>query len=179
MQGLLTHIQRESWSLFFTGTYRTVAGKTERVRRAMQFQFLRRLSEFTGTKVGPQAGPASWERLTWVLREEYGEATDRVHWHALIGGLRLGVTTPKTCMFMMGFWEGIGGGMARCRVYDAGQGAAEYIAKGLEGETGGANRYEVGKFGDETLMLIPSDSLLAKWKRNAAKNGGRHSAHVG
>jgi len=82
-------------------------------------------------------------------------------------------------MFMMGFWEGIGGGMARCRVYDAGQGAAEYIAKGLEGETGGANRYEVGKFGDETLMLIPSDSLLAKWKRNAAKNGGRHSAHVG
>ncbi len=150
----------------------------------MQMQFLRRLSQFTSSrKLGRKA---SWEYLTWILREELGESTDRIHWHALIGGLPFGVTTQKTCMFMMGFWEGMGGGMSRIRVFEAGQGAAEYISKGLEGNATGANRYEVGKFSfkigrhvrEETLMLIPSRSLLAKWRALAAKDGGRHLAQA-
>jgi len=178
MAGLLHHLRRETWSLFFTGTYRQVDGMSEKRRRAMQFKFLRRLSEFTSSKSLKRK--AAWEHLTWCLREELGEATGRIHWHVLIGGLPLGVSTEKTAMFTMGFWEGLGGGMARCRVYrTAGQGAADYIAKGLEDNVvGGAERYEVGKFNDETLMLIPSSSLLAKWKREACKKGASplHSA---
>lgn len=152
----------------------------------MQFKLLRKISEFTSEKA--KGRKASWEHLTWCLREEYGEKTDRIHWHALVGGLPLGVTTQKTCMFIMGFWEGMGGGMARVRVFQAGQGAAEYVAKGLEGNNSGANRYEVGKFNathqdggitrqcDEPLMLIPSETLLVKWRGLAAKDGGRHLA---
>lgn len=176
--GLLTHLQRETWNLWVTCTYRKVNGMSEQVRRSMQMKWLRRVSEFTGTK----GRAASWENLTWVIREEYGESTDRIHWHALVGGLPLGVVKPTTCTYLMGYWEGMGGGMARIRVFDAGQGAAEYMAKGLEGNMSGANRYEVGKFCPrqgaqlEPLMLIPSKTLLAKWKRLAAKDGGKHSA---
>lgn len=138
----------------------------QRTRRSMQFALLRRLASM-GQKRGRER--SGLERLHFLIREEFGEATDRLHWHALISGLPKGIVSQNTCMFVMGFWEGFGGGMARVRVYDStGQGAAEYMTDGLEGivkDGGGANRYEVAKFGlDDSLMLILSKSLIKQWR---------------
>lgn len=140
----------------------------------MQFQWMRRLAAMDQ---GERKGQAALRNLQFVIREEFGEHTNRLHWHALVSGLKPSLVRPTTCLFMMGYWEGIGGGMARVRVYDAAQDGASYLTKGLEGKgdwtTSGANAYEVGKFnGDQTLMLIPSTALLAEWKREAAASRG-------
>jgi hypothetical protein len=145
---------------------------SEKVRRSMQFQFLRRLAAMHD---GEKSADAAFKDLTWILREEFGEVTNRLHWHALVSGMKSSLVRPTTCLFMMGYWEGIGGGMARIRVYDARQDGASYVTKGLTEDaftSSGANRYEVGKFnGDESLMLIPSNSLLDQWKRTAFESG--------
>jgi len=72
--------------------------------------------------------------------------------------------------------------MSRIRVYEDGLNASDYITKGLDSDftLNGANSYEVGKFGaksDGSLMLIPSKSLLASWRRlcTAAEKRGLHS----
>jgi len=175
MSGLLTHIQRTEWQFFVTCTYRNSRTMSEAVRRPMQFQFLRRLAEFGG---GGRRKIA-FSDLQWVIREEFGEVTNRLHWHALVTGLPNGLVSENTCLYMMGFWEGIGGGMSRIRVYDADEDGADYIAKGLESAdwtTQGANGYEVGRFrsyqNDESLMLIPSNSLTRQWRENSFKSGG-------
>ncbi len=169
---LLHHIQRSEWQFFVTCTYRNSRTMSEKVRRSMQFQWLRRLAAMHG---GEKSADAAFRDLTWILREEFGEVTNRLHWHALVSGMKSSLVRPTTCLFMMGYWEGIGGGMARIRVYDAGQDGASYVTKGLTEDaftTNGANRYEVGKFnGDESLMLIPSNSLLDQWKRVAFESG--------
>ena len=152
---------------------------SEKVRRSMQFQFLRRLAAMHG---GEKSADAAFKDLTWILREEFGEVTNRLHWHALVSGVKSSLVRPTTCLFMMGYWEGIGGGMARIRVYDAGQDGASYVTKGLDEEaftSSGANRYEVGKFnGDESLMLIPSNSLLLQWRGVAFESGRLRTAQA-
>lgn len=179
MSALLTHIQRTKWQFFVTCTYANSRTMSEKVRRSMQFQWLRRLAVMDSGARNPSL---AWDSLYWVIREEFGEATNRLHWHALCGGLPQGIARPSTCMFMMGYWEGIGGGMSRVRVYDDGQDGSSYITKGLESleMLEGANRYEVGKFGtlDDSLMLIPSKSLLAKWKALCVESGGLRLAQA-
>lgn len=175
MSSLLVHIQRSDWQLFVTCTYKNSRTMGSKARYAMMFQWLRRLSAMHG---GERRGDAALKNLKFIIREEFGEQNSRLHWHALISGLPASLVRPTTCLFMMGFWEGIGGGMARVRVYDAAQDGAAYTVKGLEGDLSdysnqGANRYEVGKFnGNDTLMLIPSHTLLAEWK-GAARESGR------
>lgn len=148
-----------------------------KVRRGMQAQWLRRLGVLCGAG---RRGDAPTRQLKYIIREEFGEVTNRLHWHALVAGIPQSMVRPTTCMFLMGFWEGIGGGMARIRVYDAAQDGVSYCTKGLEGvkdghwSQAGANRYEVGKFGsskDDSLMLIPSRTLLAEWKCAALESG--------
>ena len=156
MSGLLTHIQRHRWQFFGSMTWRACHLKAEGVRRKMQFEFLRKISSMSGV---------AWHQLEWVIREEFGEHTDRLHWHFLLNGLPPGMVRSSTCMFLMGFYEGIGGGMARIRTYDDRLSAASYMVKGLDG--GGANSYEVNKFGfaaaDGSVMLIPARSLHRQW----------------
>lgn len=144
----------------------------------MQFQWLRRFAAFGERGQKPQ----KFSDLQWIIREEFGEQTERLHWHALISGCPKGIVRSTTCLYMMGFWEGIGGGMARVRVYDPRQDGVDYMTKDLghvDLSTGGANGYEVGKFstykGDDSLMLIPSKSLLSEWKRVANDNRGLRS----
>lgn len=202
--GLLCHIQRHSWQFFANMTYRNSRTMSTKARRAMQMQWLRRLALIGHKNREGLLYRTRFEDLEWIIREELGEQTQRLHWHALLSGLPPGIVTPNTCMFSMGYWEGIGGGMARVRVYDPEQDAASYVLKGLEGTSdkwsvNGANAYEVGKFkgqqGQEPLMLIVSDSLQAKWKRAAwesrqhaleqqhqatgHENTGRHLARPG
>lgn len=174
MSSLLVHIQRTEWQFFVTCTYRNSRTMSAKCRHAMQFQWMRRLAAMHG---GERRGEAALRNLRFVIREEFGEQNSRLHWHALVAGLPSSLVRQTTCLFMMGYWEGIGGGMARVRVFDAAQDGASYVTKGLEGmndwTTQGANRYEVGKFnGDQTLMLIPSHALLAEWK-GAARESGR------
>lgn len=175
MSSLLVHIQRHEWQLFCTFTYANRHTMAQKIRRSLQFKLLRRLAAM-GQKRGRER--SGFDRLTWLVREEFGEATQRLHCHVLISGLPEGVVTTNTCMFLMGFWEGSGGGMARVRVYnEVGQGAASYMTKGLEHvdfSKQGANSYEVGKFAaDDSLMLIPSKSLIKQWKETsfASKSG--------
>lgn len=179
MSGLLTHIQRTDWDLFVTCTYRNSRTMSEKIRRGMQFEFLRRLAEMGGGR-----RKSSFSELLWVIREEFGEVTNRLHWHCLLSGLPKGIISENTCLFMMGFWEGIGGGMSRIRVYNAEADGASYITKGLEARdwtTQGANGYEVGKFrnyqSEESLMLIPSASLTSQWKAATFKSGGFSLPH--
>lgn len=175
MSSLLTHIQRSDWQIFATGTYKNSRTMGAKARYAMMFQWFRRLAAMDG---GERKGEAALRNLRFIIREEFGEQNSRLHWHALISGLKPSLVRPTTCLFMMGYWEGLGGGMARVRVFDAAQDGASYVIKGLEGDgtdwtSQGANRYEVGKFnGDDTLMLIPSRALLAEWK-GAARESGR------
>ena len=131
---------------------------------------------------GEKSAASAFRSLVWVLREEFGEVTNRLHWHALVSGVPKSLVRSTTCLFMMGYWEGIGGGMSRIRVFDAGKDGASYVTKGLdEGQftKSGANRYEIGKFnGDETLMLIPSHSLQDQWKRAAFESGRLRSSQA-
>lgn len=174
--GLLLHIQRHTskdgntWQFFGSMTYKNKGTMSEAVRRKMQFQFLRRVAAL---------GKLHFNSLEWVIREEFGEATGRLHWHFLIAGMPAHNVTSNTNLFLMGYWEGMGGGMARIRLYDEGQNAASYICKGLE-DSSGANAYEVGKFGytapDGSVMLIPAQSLLRQWKRDLEPNRRHRSA---
>lgn len=137
----------------------------------MQFEMLRYMASF-GRK--ERKGDVLRD-LRFVLREEFGEETNRLHWHALVSGLKPSFVRSTTCLLSMGYWMGMGGGMTRIRVYDDAQDGSSYVTKGLEGvewNTEGANRYEVGKFNDDdTLMLIPSHALLADWKSMAFESG--------
>ncbi len=157
-EGLVFHMQRESWQFFGSMTYRSEKQMAERVRRDMQVRLLRRLAEL---------GQCHWKAMPWVIREELGEATGRLHWHFLLGGLQPWAVRDSTCLFAMGFWEGLGGGMARIRTYSTGLSAVEYICKGLDSGGGGANRYELGKFNsaDGTTALIPARCLARQWGR--------------
>ncbi len=171
---LLSLIQRGEWQFFVTCTYKNSRTMSAKARHSMQFQWMRRLAAM---HQGEKKGDAALRNLRFVIREEFGEQNSRLHWHALVSGLKPSLVRTTTCLFMMGYWEGIGGGMARVRVYDAAQDGVSYVTKGLEGKesdwsNSGANRYEVGKFnGDETLMLIPSVSLLSDWRRDARESG--------
>lgn len=174
MSSLLHHIQQTEWQFFVTCTYKNSRTMSAKVRHSMQFQWMRRLAAMDQ---GERRGGAALRNLLFVIREEFGEQNNRLHWHALVSGLKPSLVRSTTCLFMMGYWEGIGGGMARVRVFDAAQDGTSYITKGLESvgdfTTAGANRYELGKFNhDDTLMLIPSPALLTTWKRRAAESRG-------
>jgi hypothetical protein len=140
----------------------------------MQFELLRYLGSFGRER---RRGQSALNDLRFIIREEFGEQTTRLHWHALVSGIKPSFVRDSTCLLTMGYWMGMGGGMTRIRVFDAEQDAASYMTKGLEDlsidtTNVGANRYEVGRFNDDdTLMLIPSNALLADWKREAFESG--------
>lgn len=143
-----------------------------KARHAMQFQLLRYLASF-GKK---ERRGDILQDTEFVIREEFGEQTERLHWHALVSGLKPSFVRQSTCLLTMGYWMGLGGGMTRIRVYDDARDGSSYVTKGLEDSDftkEGANRYEIGKFNDDqVLMLIPSHALLANW-RGAALESGR------
>lgn len=175
MSSILHHIQRSDWQFFVTCTFKNSRTMGPKARHSMQFQWLRRLAAMDK---GERRGDAALRDLRFIVREEFGEQNSRLHWHALVAGIKPSLVRSTTCLFMMGYWEGLGGGMARVRVFDAAQDGVSYITKGLEGNgtdwtRQGANTYELGKFNhDDTLMLIPSRALLSEW-RSAALESGR------
>jgi hypothetical protein len=139
------------WQFFGTLTFS--AGKPEAIRRSMWFYLLRECGQWFG--IGRKAAA---RRLTWVLRQEAGEITGRVHYHFLLCGLPPFAVSTKTCMSIMAQWEKLGGGMARVRMFDARLQGVEYTLKCLHSD--GANAYEIRKFSGRSLdKLYLSDSL--------------------
>lgn len=109
-------------------------------------------SMFIGTARGVASlGRIHFKRLLWLLRGEVGEMNGRFHYHALFAGLPpymvADCNSDQTCLAVMSLWERIGGGIARCRVYDPGLNGVDYCLKGLKlAELAGSNFYEMGKF---------------------------------
>lgn len=173
MSSLLHLIQRVEWQFFLTCTYKNSRTMGAKARHAMQYELLRYMASFGQDK---RRGEVLKNTL-FVIREELGEQTDRLHWHALVSGIKPSFVRDSTCLLSMGYWMGMGGGMTRIRTYSAEQDATKYVTKGIEElqidtSRSGANRYEVGKFNeDDTLMLIPSHALQAEWKRMTFESG--------
>lgn len=120
------------------------------MQQKMWFSLLRRLCRWTRT---------SESRVLWALRQERGELTQREHLHALIAGLPPNTINKQGCMSIVSHWLNIGGGFARCSVYDPELHGEGYITKCLDGGatptlTGGAASYEVGKFGAECELRV-------------------------
>ena len=70
-----------------------------------------------------------FSEILWCLRRESGEATGRLHLHAVIAGLPP-FAGARNCLALMSQWEGLGGGIARVGVYNSSMDGLDYILKG-------------------------------------------------
>ena len=209
MQPLLYIISLHRWQLFVTLTFKSreefesvrvakdgtetrktwsrpvkVPGVHE--RRKMLFAFLRESAKgLKRDRSGQRVDSVPFHALHWVAREETGELNGRYHFHLLLSGL-----PPSRCNTVERFaqksiWQGVGGGFADVRAFDAQLAGAAYVLKGLEQwSRSQANAYEVGKFKEEEgRALIVSNALCDKWRkefadRTRAKTAGTRSAVI-
>ena len=170
------HLLRVKWQFFGTLTFKR-ADMPGSQRAKMVFALLRKIV---------QPIHVHWDKLLWVLRLEEGEITQRKHFHLLIGGLPEHLVTKARCFIIMHTWEGLGGGMARVRMYNPRLAGVDYVTKCLGWEAGrtleGANRYEVEKFDPEkVLQLTASKSvqwLLRKHVEGSASYRGRDKSRL-
>jgi len=108
----------------------------------------------------------------WCLRTEAGEATGRLHLHALIAGFPKHALTTATCFAFMKIWEGMGGGMARVHLYSPRLDGVGYVLKGCEAEyqRAGGDFYETQKFGQRCdVMLSESVFRVLEGRRQIGK----------
>lgn len=153
-EGIQLHANRHEWQLFGSFTYRNVATMPASVRYPLIFQFLRQTEDIL---------QVPFKQLEFLIREELGEKTNRLHWHALFSGITPERVNPTTCFALMNLWEKCGGGMARIHVFNTRLSGVEYVLKGL-GDVTAASIYELGKFKEQdTLRLIPALALLRQW----------------
>lgn len=154
MSALLLHARRHHWQFFSSFTYKNTRTMGGSVRYKMQFQLMREVCHSLDYP---------FAKLEFLIREELGEATERLHWHCLFSGLPPSTENKSTCFLMMNTWEKIGGGMARVHVFNPRLSGADYVLKGLE-KANAANSYELSKFNESgTLKLIPAHRLLRQW----------------
>lgn len=156
------HLDRIMWQFFGSLTF-TRAEMPTSERMCMVFALLRKIAKPLRVH---------FPEVLWVLRLEEGEITARRHFHLLIAGLPEWHVKRASCFALMRTWEGLGGGIARCRIYDPRLAGVAYITKcltspGVE-RTGeqldrtlhrdrsldGANRYELGKFSSELVQQL-------------------------
>ena len=144
------------WQLFATLTFKSEK-LSEAVRIKMFFALMRRQADNFGVH---------FSKTIWCLRTERGEATARIHHHALIAGFPQHALTRATCFSFMKIWEQLGGGMARVTLYSPRLDGVGYLLKGGEAEM---QRAPVGiimrpeSLGDTATSCFPSrSSALAK-----------------
>jgi len=161
------------WQLFGTLTFKSERLSPER-RLKMWFALARTLSRWYHT---------DFRKLLWVLRIEQGEATGRLHYHCLIGGLpgaaiaggisiqRQGGdfdVVNRTTHALEAKWGRMGlhesdkqNRISRFSLYDSRLNGASYITKCLGVESGRFVKdvYETSKFGLGDNQLILSDSI--------------------
>ncbi len=139
------------WQLFASLTFKS-AKLADAVRMKMFFALMRKQAENFGVH---------FKKTIWCLRTEAGEATGRLHFHALIAGFPKHAATTATCFSFMKIWEQLGGGMARVTIYSPSLDGVGYVLKGCETEyqrTGG-DYYETQKFGKRCDVML-SESVF-------------------
>src|SRR6266550_1271398 len=125
IEGIMIELARVRWALFCTLTFRGATSEVQRKR--MVLAWLRLTCKFTRTH---------FPRLKWCIRWECGEITQRIHCHALIGGVPLKYVTTDSCGRQCWLWGRVGGGLPVVRLFDPGEGgsgAVPYLLKGLAG----------------------------------------------
>ena len=150
------------WQLFASLTFKS-AKLADPVRMKMFFALMRKQADNFGVH---------FKKTIWCLRMEAGEATGRLHFHALIAGFPQHAATTATCFSFMKIWEQLGGGMARVTVYSPSLDGVGYVLKGCEAEyqrTGG-DYYETQKFGKRCdVMLSESVFRVLSGRRQIGK----------
>ena len=139
------------WQLFASLTFKSEK-LTDAVRLKMFFALMRRQADNFGVH---------FKKTIWCLRTERGEATGRLHQHALIAGFPQHAMTTATCFSFMKIWEGLNGGMARVSLYSPLLDGVGYVLKGCEAEykRAGGDYYETRKFGVNCDVML-SESIF-------------------
>lgn len=139
------------WQLFSSLTFKSEK-VTDAVRIKMFFALMREQADNFGVH---------FKKLIWCLRQEAGEATGRLHLHALIAGLPPHALTTATCFSFMKIWERLGGGMARVTLYSPLLDGVGYVLKGGDAEMkrAGGDYYEARKFGGNCDVIL-SQSII-------------------
>jgi hypothetical protein len=134
------------WQFFASLTYKSEK-LTDAVRLKMFFALMRRQADNFGVH---------FLKTIWCLRTESGEATGRIHHHALIAGFPKHSLTKATCFSFMKIWEQQGGGMARVSLYSPRLDGVGYVLKGSEEEyrRAGGDYYETRKFGGRCDVML-------------------------
>ena len=139
------------WQLFTTYSFKSEK-LADAVRIKMFFALMRRQAQNFGVH---------FKQTIWCLRTEAGEATGRLHLHALIAGFPKHAATAATCFSFMRIWEHLGGGIARASVYSPRLDGVGYVLKGCDAEyqRAGGDYYETRKFGG-TCDVMLSESIF-------------------
>jgi hypothetical protein len=139
------------WQWFASLTFKSEK-LADAVRMKMFFALMREKAENFGVH---------FKQTIWCLRTEAGEATGRLHLHALIAGFPEHAATTATCFSFMKIWERLGGGMARVSVYSPSLDGVGYVLKGCEAEyqRAGGDYYETQKFGKRCDVML-SESVF-------------------
>lgn len=138
------------WQLFASLTFKSEK-LADAVRLKMFFTLMRKQADNFGVH---------FKQTIWCLRTEAGEATGRLHLHALIAGFPQHALTKATCFSFMRIWEGLNGGMARVTLYSPRLDGVGYVLKGCEAEyaRAGGDYYEARKFGGRCDVML-SESI--------------------
>jgi hypothetical protein len=97
--------------------------------------------------------------IPFVVRLEPGEIGERMHNHFLLSGLPDNAPSVPTCFAMMRYWERLGGGIPRVRVFDPRLSGVDYVAECLGYHMDGADIYESAKFGSNGRELFYSRAV--------------------
>ena len=154
------------WQFFASLTFKSEK-LTEAVRIKMFFALMRRQADNFGVH---------FSKTIWCLRTERGEATARIHHHALIAGFPQYACRTATCFAFMKIWEQLGGGMARVTRYSPRLDGVGYVLKGCEAEMkrAGGDYYETRKFGGHCdVMLSKSIFRVSEGRREIGKRRRR------
>ena len=150
------------WQFFATFTFKSEK-LADRVRIKMFFALMRKQADNFGVH---------FKETIWCLRREAGEATGRLHLHALIAGFPQHARTTATCFAWMRIWEGLNGGIARVSLYSPRLDGVGYVLKGCEAEyrRAGGDFYETQKFGRHCdVMLSESVFRVLEGRRQIGK----------
>jgi len=150
------------WQLFASLTFKSV-NLADAVRLKMFFALMRKQADNFGVH---------FKQTIWCLRTEAGEASGRLHLHALIAGFPKHALTTATCFSFMRIWEGLNGGMARVSLYSPLLDGVGYVLKGCEAEyqRAGGDFYETQKFGKRCdVMLSESVFKVLEGRRQIGK----------
>lgn len=102
---------------------------------------------------------AYFERLSWCLRQEYGDLGGRVHFHFLLFGLRPKAVTKITCRLFESIWEQKGGGTALVELFDPALNGVAYALKISAQDAFSRDGRESAKFGPGDCELMLSVGL--------------------